>query len=60
MLSVGRGMRLYLYIAQVGLEGCSRRLFLCSYEMHGMHMLTYMLVILYDVSLIDEYSIRLC
>ena len=34
LLSVGRGMGLYLYIAEVVLERIPRKLFLCSYDMH--------------------------
>ena len=43
LLSVGTGMVLYLWIAQVDLKGIPSRLFLCDYVMNEMHML-----ILYD------------
>ena len=33
-------MRLYLYIAQVDLEGSPMRLLLCTYDMNEMYMLT--------------------
>ena len=40
-------MGLYLYIAQVDVEGSSMRLFLCGNVMNEMHMLT-----LHDANLI--------
>ena len=40
LLSIGKAMRLYLCIPQVGLEGNPRRKFLCDDVMNEIHMLT--------------------
>ena len=39
LLSVGRGMRLYLHMAEVDFEGSHSRLFLCIYGMNEMYMM---------------------
>ena len=46
LLSIGRGMGLYLYIAQVDSKGCPRKLFSCSMNMKGT------MLMIYDVALI--------
>lgn len=40
LLSVSRGIELYLYMTQVDLDGNPRRLFLCTYYMNEMCMTT--------------------
>ena len=40
LLSIGRGMVLYLDMAQALFERCPRMLFLCTYYMNEMYMLT--------------------
>ena len=52
-------MALLLHMTQVYLEGSPKRLFLCTYDMNEMYMMTYMVMIIYDVSLIDEHVISL-
>ena len=37
LLSVGEGMKFYLYIAQVGLEGSPIGGVLCTYAIYEMH-----------------------
>ena len=44
---MGKGMRIYSCIVQVGLEGSPRRLFLCTYD-----IIKCMILTLYDVTLI--------
>lgn len=37
LLSIGKGMRLYLCFAKVDLEGSPRRMLLCTYDINEMH-----------------------
>ena len=55
LLSIGRGMGLYLDIAQVDSKGSPRRLFLCNMIKSKIYCLWYLLLLLYEVGYVTEH-----